>query len=644
MLGGSIMAESPLISREGLFGNPDRSNVDRSPDGQNIAFLAPLEGVLNIWVAPADKTDQVRPVTHDTGRGIRQYVWAFTNQHILYLQDSDGDENWRIYAVEVNSGYVRNLTPFNKVNGRILKLSDRRPEGALLLLNDRDEKWHDAHLFNITTGESTLVFKNGLYRSFIADDDLVLRLATRLLDDGSSEVSRLTDGVWQPWFLIPEADEKTTGFLTFDQGGQAVYMSDSRGRNTAALVKLDLLTGQTEPVAQNPRADITGGFFHPTNKQPQIARSTFLRQEWQVLDPAIKTDYQYLKSISDGEITISSRSLDDRYWLVSFVVANGPVRYYRYDRQGKKAEFLFVDRQALEGLTLAEMQPVVIKSMDGLDLVSYLSLPPWMDGQSAKPLPMVVLVHGGPWNRDSFGLHTWVQWLANRGYAVLQVNFRGSTGFGKDFINASIRQWGQAMHADILDGVQWAINQGIADPKRIGIFGGSYGGYETLIAMTLSPEVFACGVSMCGPSNLQTLLDSYPVYWGSALRMWQNRVGNNTTEDGKVFLALWSPLNHIQQIVHPLLILQGGKDPRVTQKEADQMAHAMKVQGAECVYVLFPNEGHGFTRPENQIASFAATEAFLAQYLGGRCEPIGDDLKKSSIQIVDGQELIPGLQ
>src|SRR3989339_149187 len=266
MLGGSIMAESPLISREVLFGNPDRSNVDMSPDGQNIAFLAPLEGVLNIWVAPADKTDQVRPVTHDTGRGIRQYVWAFTNQHILYLQDSDGDENWRIYAVEVNSGYVRNLTPFNKVNGRILKLSDRRPEGALLLLNDRDEKWHDAHLFNITTGESTLVFKNGLYRSFIADDDLVLRLATRLLDDGSSEVSRLTDGVWQPWFLIPEADEKTTGFLTFDQGGQAVYMSDSRGRNTAALVKLDLLTGQTELVAQNPRADITGGFFHPTNK------------------------------------------------------------------------------------------------------------------------------------------------------------------------------------------------------------------------------------------------------------------------------------------------------------------------------------------------------------------------------------------
>jgi dipeptidyl aminopeptidase/acylaminoacyl peptidase len=328
-------------------------------------------------------------------------------------------------------------------------------------------------------------------------------------------------------------------------------------------------------------------------------------------------------------------------------VDNGPVHYYYYDRAKKKAQFLFTNRKELEGLSLAKMHPVVIKSRDGLDLVSYLTTPPGADpegdGIPDKPLPLVLVVHGGPWGRDAWGYDSMHQWLANRGYAVLGVNFRGSTGFGKKFINAGNMEWAGKMHDDLIDAVQWAIEKRIAEPKHVAIMGGSFGGYATLVGLTFTPETFACGVDIVGPSNLVTLLKSIPPYWAPQVELFKKRVGDHTTEEGKAFLRKRSPLTYAKRIKRPLLIGQGANDPRVKQAESDQIVKTMQKKGIPVTYVLYPDEGHGFARPENRLSFFAVAEAFLAECLGGRFEPVGNDLKGSTITVPVGTEYVPGL-
>jgi len=644
-------AGSDFIPREVLFGNPDRAAPQVSPDGKQIAFLAPLDGVLNVWVAPGNQPSAAKAVTKDTKRGIRRYFWAYTNQHIIYMQDKGGDENWRVYSVDLtNNNAEKDLTPFEKVNARIEKVSHKIPDEIIVGLNNRDAKFHDLHRVNIRTGQTTLLAQNNDgFTGFLSDDNYKVRFATKMTPDGGREILKAAEGgQWSPYLKIEMEDSMTTGPRGFDKAGNTLYFVDSRGRNTAALTALDLETKKQTVIAEDAKADIGGLLVHPTEKNVQAYSANYLRNDWRVVDNSIQGDFDYLRGVAEGEFTVGSRTLDDKKWIVTYVMDNGPVRYYVYDRPQKKATFLFTNNQDLEKATLAKMTPIIIKSRDGMDLISYLTLPPAerVNGTTprpSKPLPMVLNVHGGPWGRDAWGYNPTHQWLANRGYAVLSVNFRGSTGFGKNFINASNLEWGGKMHDDLIDAVKWAVKEQIADEKKIAIMGGSYGGYATLVGLTFTPDVFACGVDIVGPSNIVTLLSTIPPYWTPMVQMWKHRVGDHQTEEGKSFLNQRSPLTFADRIKKPLLIGQGANDPRVKQSEADQIVKAMQDKKIPVTYVLFLDEGHGFARPENRISFNAVTEGFLAQHLGGRYEPIGDDFKGSTISVPTGAAQVPGL-
>ncbi|MFQ5794504.1 MAG: alpha/beta fold hydrolase [Candidatus Bipolaricaulia bacterium] len=642
-------ATTPLIPREVLFGNPDKVSARLSPDGTRISYLAPVDGVLNVWVGPANDPTAAEPVTDDTGRGIRIYGWTFTNEHILYLQDKEGDENWRVYSVNLSTGETMDLTPVEGVQARIQGISPEFPDEIIIGLNDRIPQLHDLYRVNIDTGERTLVLENEGFLGFVIDDDYNVRFARRITPDGGSEILSPTDeGGWEPFVKIAMEDTLTTSPIGFDKTGRVLYMFDSRGRDTAALTAIDLDTGDQRTIAEDPRADLSDAMIHPTEKNVQAVAFTYERKQWQILDNSIAPDLAFLRTVADGDVEVVSRTRDDRRWIVAYLLDNGPVRYYRYDREEKKAQFLFTNRKSLEDLPLAHMHPVVIQSRDGLNLVSYYTLPVWndRDGDARpddKPLPMVLVVHGGPWSRDNWGYNALHQLLANRGYAVLSVNFRGSTGFGKGFINASNKEWGGKMHDDLIDAVDWTIQEGIANPDQVAIMGGSYGGYATLWGMTNTPETFACGVDVVGPSNLVTVFESIPPYWQPQVELFATRVGDHRTEEGRAFLIRRSPLTYVDRIARPLLIGQGANDPRVKQTESDQIVQAMQEKNVPVTYVLYPDEGHGFARPENNLAFFAVTEAFLAECLGERYEPIGDDFEGSSITVPAGAEQIPGL-
>ncbi len=640
--------DTPLIPRQVLFGNPDKAGPQISPDGTRLAFLAPVDGVLNVWVGPADNPGAAQPVTHDKHRGIRIYFWAYTSRHVLYLQDKDGDENWRVYAVDLKTNEARDLTPLEGVQARIQGVSQEFPREILIALNDRDPRFHDVYRANIETADKTLIIKNEGYAGFVTDDDFNVRFAMRITPDGGNELSeRTADGQWKLFAKIGHEDALTTGPAGFDKSGKVLYMVDSRGRNTAAFTTVDLETGRQTVVAENPRADISGLMAHPTEKNVQAVAFNYLRKEWEILDESIKPDFAYLRTVADGDFQVISRTLDDAEWVVAYIMDSGPVRYYVYDRAARQARFLFTNRKALEDLPLAKMHPVVIKSRDGLDLISYLTLPVGTDpdgnARPEQPLPIVLDVHGGPWYRDSWGYNPSHQWLANRGYAALSVNFRGSTGFGKEFINAANGEWAGKVHDDLIDAVKWAIKQRIADRDKVAIMGGSFGGYATLVGLTFTPDVFACGVDIVGPSNLVTLMENAPPYWMPMIDLFKRRVGDHETEEGRAFLLERSPLTRVDRIRRPLLIGQGANDPRVKQSESDQIVEAMQQKNIPVTYVLFPDEGHGFARPENRLAFNAVAEAFLAEHLGGRFEPIGGDFAGSSVKVPVGVGHVPGV-
>jgi dipeptidyl aminopeptidase/acylaminoacyl peptidase len=639
---------APLIPREVLFGNPDKITVRLSPDGDRISYLASVDGVLNVWVGPVDDPDSAEPVTNDTDRGIRNYFWAYTNEHILYLQDQAGDENWRVYSVNLETGQTTDLTPLEGVQARIQEVSQKFPEEILIALNDRDPTLHDIYDLNITTGEKSVVMENEGFLGFTTDDEYNVRFAERLTPDGGSEIFQaIEDGGWELFAKLAMADSLTTGIVGFDETGKIMYMIDSRDRNTAALFSWDLETGEQTLVAEDSRADVSDFIIHPTEKSVQAVAFTYDRKHWQIIDESITDDLNYLSTVADGDVEVVSRTIDDRYWMVAYTMDDGPVQYYRYDREAQKAEFLFSHRKALEGLALAKMHPVVIKSRDGLDMVCYYTLPVGSDrdgdGRPDEPLPMVLNVHGGPWARDNWGYNSWHQWLANRGYAVMSVNFRASWGFGKAFLNAGNLEWGGKMHDDLIDAVDWAVREEIADPDRVAIMGGGYGGYATLWGMTNSSDTFVCGVDIVGISNLTSFFETIPPYWQPYVELWATRMGDARTEEGRAFLRGRSPLTYVDQIKKPLLIGQGANDPRVKQAESDQIVQAMQDANIPVTYLLYTDEGHGFARPENRLSFYAVTDAFLAEHLGGRCEPIGDDFEGSSIIVECGAEEVQGL-
>lgn len=657
-----------LISRSTLFGNPERVNPNISPDGKYLAYLAPVDGVMNLFVGPVSNPSAAKAITADKGRGINNYFWAFNNTHLLYRQDAGGDENWKVYSVEVATGKVLDLTPFETIPGpdgkpmnrpksdiplrpaaQIQQVSADFPDEILIGLNNRNAMFHDVHRVNVKTGEIKLVFQNDRFATVVTDDSYKPRLAVQPEADGGMTVFKADDkGGWSEFQKIGFEDALTTQPVGFNKEGTVAYMIDSRDRNTAALTGVDIASGKATVIAEDAKADAGEPMIHPTKHTVQAVSFNYLKNEWKILDDSIKADMEYLKGVWPGEVNVLSRTLDDTQWIVGYAQDTGPIRYYRYDRGAKKAAFLFSARPALDNVELAHMHPVVIKARDGMELVSYLTLPVGTDtdnnARPERPLPLVLNVHGGPWARDDWGYRGDVQWLANRGYAVLQVNYRGSTGFGKAFVNAADREWGGKMQEDLTDAVQWAIKEKIADNGRVAIFGGSYGGYAVLAGMTFTPEVYACGVDIVGVANLNTFIKSIPPYWAPFLEQIKRRVGDFTTPEGQKFLASRSPVNFVQNIRKPLLIAQGANDPRVNQDESDQVVRGMKSKNIPVTYVLYPDEGHGFQRPENKMSFFAVSEAFLAEHLGGRYEPIDDDFKGSSVTVPEGASHVPGLK
>ena len=638
-----------MVSRKQLFGNPEKAHARISPDGTKLAYLAPLDGVLNVWVGPADDPSAAKPVTRDDHRGIRSFFWAYTSVHVLYPQDMDGDEDWHIYSVNLDTDAIKDLTPIDKIAARIQGVSRKFPKEILVGINDRDKRQLlDIYRVNIDTGERALMQENPGFAGFMVDDDYRVRFALTFTPDaGHVYLKPDSEGEWKEFVRIDAADAMTTHPVGFDKSGERYYMLDSRGRDKSALTVVNLETGDEEVLAESERADIDGAVVHPTEKNVQAVTITHARQEWKILDASIEPDMEYLGGVADGEIQITSRTLDDQKWTVVYLMDDGPTRFYLYDRSARNATFLFTDQPKLEDLPLVAMHSDVITARDGLELVSYLSLPAGSDpnqtGRPDKPLPMVLFVHGGPWARDNWGYTPNHQWLANRGYAVLSVNYRGSTGFGKGFINKANNEWAAAMHDDLIDAVNWAVDEKIADRDRVAIMGGSYGGYATLVGLTFTPETFVCGVDIVGPSNLITMMENPPPYWVPLMSIMTTRIGDCTTDEGREFLKSRSPLFHVDQIRRPLLIAQGKHDPRVKQAESDQIVEAMNERDIPVSYMLFTEEGHGFAKPENRQAFYAVAEAFLAEHLGGRYEPIGDAFEASQFELLSGVDGVPGL-
>jgi len=661
LLGGShtLAGQTPLIPRQVLFGNPDKAQTRISPDGQYISYLAPVDGVLNVWVAPVGQIEQARPVTSDKTRGIIQHRWSYSPGILVYLQDQGGDENFQVYSVDVKTGQVKNLIDNPKVREQILESSKQSPDELLVGINDRNPSYHDVWKVNLKTGEKSLQMPNPeqingeKVAGFVTDDQFNVRFVATATDTGGSSLYLpAAGGKFELYDQVDMEDSVNTDIIGFDATGEIAYITDSRGRNTAGLYAMNVKTKEKTLLAEHPHADAPasamGLLIHPTTHAVQAVAFNYKRAEWKVLDPAVQPDIDYLKTVADGDFQITARTNDDTKWSVSYIMDNGPARYYIYDRVKKQAEYLFSNRKDLENLPLARMHPVIVKSRDGLDLVCYLTLPldadSDQDGRPERPVPMVLDVHGGPWARDTWGFNPEAQLLANRGYAVMQVNYRGSTGFGKNFVNAGNREWAGKMHDDLIDAVNWAIENNIAQKDKVAIMGGSYGGYATLVGLTFTPDVFACGVDIVGPSNINTLLSRIPPYWAAGVATWRARVGDISTEEGRKFLESRSPLTFVDRIKKPLLIGQGANDPRVKQAEADQIVKAMNEKNIPVTYVLYPDEGHGFQRPENRMSFYAITESFLAQNLGGRAEPIGDAFHGSSIKVPVDTGNIPGLK
>lgn len=635
--GGTV----PLIERAKFFGNPTKAGGRLSPDGRWLSWVAPRDGVLNLWVAPLDKPEQARALTDERKRPIRRSFWSPDSKTLLYVNDQGGDENFRLYGVDVASGAQKSYTPFEKTVVRVIGISPKVKDRILIGLNNRDPRFHDVHSLNLASGELTLVLKNEGYGSFNADRDLNLRLASRPNAAGGSDYFRISDNKVEttPIASVGLEDSQTTQPLDYTADGKTLYWVDARGRDTAALLAQDVATGQTSLVAQDRRADISDGLFDPQTGRVQGYAVSYLKSEHVALDPALKPDLDFLLRETAGQFTITSRTDADDKWLVAVDSVTAPPAAYLYDRKAKKLSKLYDTRPELLGAPLLPMQAHEIKTRDGLTMVSYLTVP-----AGARPAPMVLLVHGGPWARDDYGYNGYHQWLANRGYAVLSTNFRGSTGFGKSFTNAGDMQWGRKMHDDLLDAVQWAVQRGVAQKDKVAIMGGSYGGYATLAGLAFTPKEFACGVDIVGPSNLFTLLGTIPPYWEAFKKQLYRRMGDPGTPEGQALLKERSPLTFAANIERPLLIGQGANDPRVKMAESDQIVDAMKARNIPVTYIVFPDEGHGFARPVNNIAFNAVTENFLARCLGGRAEGMGDTLKPSTAQVRHGAEFAPGLK
>jgi len=634
-----------LIPREILFGNPERISPQISPDGSQLAWIAPRDGVLNVWVAPIIASDAgsiagdsdasgvdweaAKVVTDDTDRGIRMFAWARDGRHLLYLQDTGGDENWRLYDVDMETMARRDLTPFDGIQARIIATRKSHRDEVLVGINRDNPQLHDVYRLSLTSGELAKLIENPGYAGWLADEDMVVRGAISPLPDGGFDVlvRDSADAGWRTLLTIPADDVAASNVLAFTGDGSHLLAISSIGTDTGRLVRIDLdpkapqdpqASGEPEVLLEDPEADVAGAMLHPDTREPQIVEVLKDRTEYHVLDPSVAEDFEAIRALHTGDPQPVGRDEADKTWLVAFTDDAGPVQYFAFDRASRAGRFLFSSRPELSRYGLARMEPFSYQTRDGLTVHGYATFPPGSPDGGRAGLPTVLNVHGGPQARDVWGWDPEAQWLANRGYLCLQVNYRGSTGYGKSFVSAGDREWGAKMQDDLLDAVKYAVDQGWSDPARIAIYGGSYGGYAALAGAAFTPDVFCCAVDIVGPSNLQTLLETIPPYWKPMAAALYKRVGNPETD--KDFLWSRSPLSRARDIRIPLLIAQGANDPRVKQAESEQIVAALKDAGIEYEYMLFPDEGHGFAKPENRLKFYAAAERFLAKYLGGRFE------------------------
>ncbi|MFN2499021.1 MAG: alpha/beta fold hydrolase [Pyrinomonadaceae bacterium] len=618
----------PLIDRELFFGDPEISGAQISPDGKFIAFIKPLKGTRNIWVKRTEEPfTSAKPITADTKRPVTQYFWSRDGKYILFAQDKAGDENYLVYAVNPAESpaagqdvpAARNLTDIKDVRAVIYAVPRTEPDAIYVGLNDRDKAWHDLYKIKISTGEKTLVRKNTeRITSWVFDLKDQLRLATRSADNGDTEVLRVDDNVFTKVYSCNVFE--SCGPVRYHKDGKRVYFLTNKGDiDLTRLVLFEPATGKEELVESDPlkRVDFGNASFSEVTEDLIATSYEDDRERIYWKDKNFEADYNLLKKKLPGrEIGFTSRTKDERLWLIVANSDTEPGERYLFDRQTKKLTLQYRIREKLNRDYLAPMTAVRYKSSDGLEIPAYLTLPK-MTGP-AKNLPAIILPHGGPWGRDSWGYDGLAQFLANRGYAVLQSNFRASTGYGKKFLDSGNKQWGGKMQDDLTWGVKYLISEGIADAKRVGILGGSYGGYATLAGATFTPDLYAAAVDIVGPSNLITLLETIPPYWESIRKLFYARMGDPATPEGRAQMERQSPLNFADKIKTPLLVIQGANDPRVNKREADQIVIALRDRGFPVEYVVAPDEGHGFARPVNNMAVFAASEKFLAKYLGGR--------------------------
>ena len=618
----------PIVDRELYFGDPEISGAQLSPDGRFIAFLKPLKGTRNIWVkTSAEPFGKARPITADAKRPISSFFWSRDSRAVLFVQDQGGDENYNVYAVDPSATpaagaevpAARNLTAAKNVRAFIYAVPKSEPDAIYVGLNDREAAWHDLYKVRISTGERQLLRKNTeRLTGWVFDTKDELRLATRSAENGDTEVLRIDPAAFTKIYSCSVFE--TCSPLQFHTDGARVYMVSNKGAGVdlMRLTLVDVATGAETVVESDPqkRVDIDNAIF--SQKSDTLIATVYVddRQRIYFKDPAFEADYRFVeKQLPGRELTFRSPTADEQRWIVSAANDVEPGEAYLYDRAAKTLTLQYRIYEKLPRAALAPMTSVRYPSSDGLEIPAYLTLP---KGVAPKGLPAIVVPHGGPWARDTWGYDAFAQFLANRGYAVLQPNFRGSTGYGRRFLDAGNKQWGEKMQDDITWGVKYLVSNGIADPKRIGIFGGSYGGYATLAGVAFTPDVYAAGVSLVGPSNLITLLDSIPAYWEAGRKVFYERMGDPSTPAGKAQLERQSPLNSAAKIRTPLLVIQGANDPRVNKAESDQIVVALRDRGFPVEYIVAPDEGHGFARPVNNMAAFAAAERFLAAHLKGR--------------------------
>jgi len=638
--------EAALIPRTMIFGNPERTQARISPDGSWVSWLAPSDGVLNVWVAPADDLDAARVVTSDDYRGIQQHFWAPNSAYVYYIQDQGGDENFHVYSANVETGDVVDLTPVAEgARATIQAVSAERPNHIVVGINERNPQIFDLYLVDVTTGERELLKENPGYAGWMIDNTLEPRFGFQTTEGGGGEI---VDFEGEVLAVIPPEDFLNTQGLGFNKANDVVYMLDSRGRDKVALTALSIATGEIEVLAESGDADISGLLIDGQSYEPIAYNVDYLKSSWYAMDEQTAADLEAITAELGGSLSIVATTDDMSRWIVHEDATERSGAYYLYDREDRSVSKLVDQRPELSEQTLAPMHAVEIPSRDGLTLVSYLTLPAGSDtdrdGRPDEPLPMVLAVHGGPWARDSYGYSSWHQWLANRGYAVLSVNYRGSTGFGKSFTRAAIKEFAGKMHDDLIDGVEWAVDKGIADRDKVAIAGGSYGGYATLIGVSFTPDTFACGVDIVGPSSLVTLIESFPEYWKPFLEgTWYTYVGDPAVAEEREDMLGRSAISRVDDIRVPLLVGQGENDPRVTKLESDQLVEAMSANELPVTYVNFPDEGHGFARPENRLAFYAVMEGFLEGCLGGKSEPVESAFDGSSIEILYGKGYIGNL-